>query len=90
MRKELHSLTGVLCSLIVGTLTFCPSSFAAQIVVSNSSQLVSATSTLTAGDELILVDGEYALVNWTIRDISGTASNWITIRSQTNAIIRGT
>jgi hypothetical protein len=63
---------------------------AAEIRVDNPTDLKNRTSTLRPGDTLVAAPGTYSLATWDIRNVSGTRTNWITIRAESNAVIRGT
>ena len=74
--------------LLIGTGVLCAA--AAEIRVNNATDLKTRTSTLQPGDTLIAESGTYTLTTWNIQNISGTRTNWITIRAESNAVIRGT
>lgn len=50
----------------------------------------SAVGTLQAGDTLIVEEGEYVMSYLDIRDLDGTASEWITIQAEGHVVIRAT
>jgi hypothetical protein len=62
---------------------------AAEYRVTNATDLKSRTALLQPGDTLTAAPGTYTLTTWDIT-VSGARTNWITIRGESNVVIKGT
>lgn len=68
-------------SLVLLSLSFCASAFAADYPVSSAAQLTSTLASVQAGDTVILADGTYDLNASPNCSAAGTASARITVRA---------
>lgn len=55
-----------------------------------AAELQSYTSQLKAGDTLTVAPGTYELGSWNINGLNGNPTQWITIRAESNVLIKGT
>ena len=76
--------------LLAGMALLAGTALAAVYRVGDAAALQSRAASLQPGDELIASNGTYTLDHWTLQNISGTRTNWITIRGEGSPVIRGT
>src|SRR5438552_14251092 len=69
-------------AIVVIVLLSAPASRAADVLVSNQSQLITALQNSHAGDNVILANGVWTNLNIGTQTINGTASAPINIRAQ--------
>lgn len=78
-------------ALFVAAAVFFAGTSAATVYrVGTAANLTAKTALLQPGDELIASNGTYSLTTWNIQNLSGTRTNWITIRGEGNPVIQGT
>lgn len=88
--REALTVTSCLLAAVVCLSPALRTATAAEYRVHTAADLKSRTLALQPGDTLIAEPGTYTLATWDIQNISGTRTNWIAIRGESNVVIQGT
>lgn len=73
--------TGSVRVAILALWLVCGNMDAAVIRVNTSSNLTATAALLKAGDTMLLEPGNYTIGSWSLQNLNGTRTNWISIRA---------